>query len=118
MSTLRGDAPCTECGTTDNLAWHTEDVFWNSVVRQRDDGFNGYFVSRWGLDPILCLPCFVKVAEERGYRPTSWRVTPVWPIRREERRGECCSCGWESDSHCQSEHLPAGMNCSACGRTA
>lgn len=80
----RGDGPCAECGTSDNPVWFTDDVLWNNVVRRWASGEDGYAATRWDTagDAILCLPCFIEVVEERGYRPTSWRVIPVWPIRR------------------------------------
>jgi hypothetical protein len=84
VSTIPGDVPCAECGTEENLVWFTDPVFWNNVVRWQGDDPYGYAVARWGGDPILCIPCFVRVAEERGFRPTGWRVSPEWPWRREE----------------------------------
>lgn len=82
MSSLNGDAPCAECGTSDNILWFTDSVLWNSVVRRADGGSlddYAYAESRWGGDPILCIRCFVTVAEERGYRPTGWRLLADWP---------------------------------------
>lgn len=76
-STLDGDGPCDDCGTPDNIVWFTDEVFWHNVV-QIDR-------SRWdGREPILCLECFVRLAEERGMRPTGWRVAPEWPWREDE----------------------------------
>lgn len=75
MSTLDGDGPCAECGAEDNIVWFTDNVFWNAVVRKIAQ-------DRWGKgDAILCIPCFVKIAEALGYRPTAWRLIPDWPWR-------------------------------------
>lgn len=82
MSTLHGDAPCAECGTTENIIWFTDDVLWNNVTRRKDNGHDGYQMNRWGKEPILCLPCFIGVVEGRGIRPVSWRVIPQYPVRR------------------------------------
>lgn len=71
QSTLEGDRPCADCGTSDNLVWFTDDVLWNTVIRSD--------LSRWGVDPVLCVTCFVRLAEEAGLRPTGWRVLPQWP---------------------------------------
>jgi hypothetical protein len=66
---LQGDGPCSNCGTVDNIVWFTESVFWNAVVR---------------IEPrltdnaeILCIPCFVIMADQRGYR-CNWRLLPEW----------------------------------------
>jgi hypothetical protein len=62
---LRGDGPCTDCGTADNIVWFTESVFWNAVCRQGDY-----------VEPMLCIPCFVVRAHDAGYAPTGWRLLP------------------------------------------
>lgn len=80
MSTLQGDAPCNECGTTDNIVWFTDNTLWNNAVRGPDYALA---MARWGVDPILCLTCFIGVVEEQGYRPAGWRVLPEWPVRQE-----------------------------------
>ena len=66
---LQGDGPCSNCGTVDNIIWFTESVFWNAVVR----------VSPRLTDnaEILCIPCFVIMADQRGYR-CHWRLLPEW----------------------------------------
>lgn len=63
-----GDAPCTDCGTNDNIVWFTESVFWNAVCRSDPDY----------IEPILCIPCFVRRAQLKGYRPTGWRLLAEW----------------------------------------
>lgn len=88
-STLLGDGPCTECGTSANIVWGTDSAFWNNVIRYEwigapSDPQDTYADHRWGHEPILCLPCFVKVAEERGFQPVAWRVVPEWPWRYDE----------------------------------
>lgn len=87
LTTLEGDGPCAECGTEENVVWFTDNTFWNAVVRLPND-YEGardeyrYAIERWGREPILCIRCFVAVAEERGFRPTGWRLLPEWPTRR------------------------------------
>jgi hypothetical protein len=63
---LRGDGPCADCGTLDNIVWFTESVFWNDVVRAH------------GPDKILCIPCFVLCTDAVGYFPTGWQLLPDW----------------------------------------
>lgn len=75
QSTLRGDGPCQQCGTLDIVTWFAPSVFWNAVVRNHPE--SPYYES----DAILCIPCFVALAEEVGFRPTSWQLTPEWPWR-------------------------------------
>lgn len=65
--TLRGDGPCDDCGTVDNPVWFTDSVFWNEVVR-----FTGH------AGGILCINCFVILANRAGFRPTGWRLAPDW----------------------------------------
>ncbi|MBA2708313.1 MAG: hypothetical protein H0U59_10980 [Gemmatimonadaceae bacterium] len=76
---LRGDRPCSDCGTKDNIIWWTDSVFWNAVCRSDPDY----------VEPILCIPCFVIRADAKGFRPM-WRVIPEWPMvnRGEMPRGE------------------------------
>lgn len=65
---LRGDGPCGDCGSFDNVVWFTEDVLWNDVVRRREP--NG--------DPLMCVQCFVARVHAAGYAPTGWRLLPEW----------------------------------------
>lgn len=67
IARLRGDGPCDDCGTLDNICWFTESPFWNAVIR-----IESY------EEPILCIPCFVIRADKRGYRPHAWRLLPEW----------------------------------------
>lgn len=72
---LRGDGPCEDCGTLDNIVWFTDNVFWNAVT-----GAN--VVHEEPQDnPILCIPCFVTRADRKGLWPTGWRLLPDWPWR-------------------------------------
>lgn len=71
---MRGDGPCSDCGTADNIVWFTESVFWNAICRSTPDY----------IEPTLCIPCFVARAEGMGYRPTGWRLLPEWPWFRLE----------------------------------
>lgn len=70
MSSLHGDGPCQDCGTTDNIIWFTDNVLWNAICP--DDG-------------LLCIRCFVAKVEAQGYRPLSWRVIPNWEWTKQER---------------------------------
>ena len=74
---LRGDGPCGDCGTQDNIRWFTEDVFWNRVVRDNDPN---------NRDEILCITCFVKRVDEAGYDPNAWRVLPSWHWETKDER--------------------------------
>jgi hypothetical protein len=70
---LRGDGPCSTCGTEEDPVWFTDNVFWNAVVRSD--------LSSWrGKEPVLCVNCFVVLAEQR-FRPTGWRLLPEWSWR-------------------------------------
>ncbi len=80
---LRGDGPCSDCGTSDNVVWFTDNVLWNHVMAFPEVSFD---------DPggILCIPCFVVRVDEAGLFPTGWRLLPDfhWETReeREARR--------------------------------
>jgi hypothetical protein len=65
---LRGDGPCGDCGTVNNIVWFTESVLWNAVMRP--PGYDG--------EPLLCIPCFVRRVDAAGYSPTGWRLLPDW----------------------------------------
>lgn len=75
---LRGDGPCSDCGTIDNIVWFTESVFWNAVCRETPE-----FADR---EEVLCIPCFVVRADKAGFQPTGWRLLPEWPWARTEER--------------------------------
>jgi len=80
---LRGDGPCSDCGTLDNVVWFTDNVLWNHVMAFPEVSFD---------DPggILCIPCFVIRVDAAGLFPTGWRLLPDfhWETReeREARR--------------------------------
>lgn len=65
---IRGDGPCGDCGTADNIIWFTDNVLWNEVMR------------RPGAppEPFLCVVCFVRRVHEAGLAPTGWRLVPDW----------------------------------------
>lgn len=66
---LRGDGPCDDCGTVDNIVWYAPHPLWNFVMggyEQRDDPGG-----------ILCIPCFVTRADARGVSAKSWMLTPM-----------------------------------------
>lgn len=72
---LRGDGPCGDCGSEDNVVWSTESAFWNVIMRP--NGETG--------DPFLCIACFVIRADAAGYAPTGWQLIPDfhWETRDE-----------------------------------
>ena len=65
-----GDILCKDCGTEDNIVWFTDDVFWNSVIK-----------NIWSRGIILCVNCFVKRAEKK-FDIVSWRLIPSWRWKR------------------------------------
>jgi|GEM_PF-3928527 len=71
---LRGDGPCCDCGTLDNIVWFTDNVLWNAVTGEQ-------IVAEQPRAGILCIPCFVKRADAAGLRPTGWRLFAEWPWR-------------------------------------
>lgn len=62
---LRGDGPCGDCGTLDNIVWFIASPIWNKVVREGTE-----------TDAILCIPCFVKRAHAKGIDPPAWEIVP------------------------------------------
>lgn len=81
---LRGDGPCQDCGTPDNIIWFTESVFWNAVV-----GGPGTMDDPGG---IFCVPCFVKRADAAGYF-CAWRLEPDWHWETHEDRARRRAAG-------------------------
>lgn len=67
---LRGDGPCHDCGTEDNIVWFAENVLWNHVM-----GGPGTMDDPGG---IVCIPCFVIRVDKAGLAPTGWRLLPEW----------------------------------------
>lgn len=66
---IRGDGPCDDCGTVDNIIWFTDNVLWNEVIRAGRGERS---------DPFLCIPCFVGHVDAAGLAPTGWRLVPDW----------------------------------------
>ncbi len=64
---LRGDVPCDDCGTGENLIWFTDNVLWNEICPN---------------DGVLCILCFARRVEAAGYRPLAWRLLPHWEPTR------------------------------------
>jgi hypothetical protein len=60
---FRGDVPCMDCKTKENIVWWTDNVFWNAVMREVEGS------------GILCTHCFVARAEKR-FKVKGWRVIP------------------------------------------
>ena len=69
---LRGDGPCQDCGTPDNIVWFTDNTVWNRVM-----GGPGTTDDPGG---IVCVTCFVKRADAAGLDPTGWQLTPEWAV--------------------------------------
>lgn len=71
---LKGDGPCSDCGTTENPIWFTDSVLWNEVIRQGDY-----------TEPTLCVNCFVVRTDEAGFA-CAWRLTPEfhWETKAEQ----------------------------------
>ncbi len=67
---LRGDGPCQDCGTVDNVVWFTDNVFWNQVM--------GGPVTIGDPGGIVCIPCFVVRVDAAGFHVTGWRLLPEW----------------------------------------
>jgi hypothetical protein len=85
---LRGDGPCADCGTLDNIVWFTENVLWNAVTRES-------VVAGEAREAILCIPCFVKRADAEGLRPIGWRLLAEWPWRL-TKRGDRWAEQWDA----------------------
>lgn len=66
---LRGDGPCQDCGTPDNIRWWTDSSLWNRVMGGPD--------ARDDPGGIVCIPCFATRAAAAGLPITAWRLTPV-----------------------------------------
>jgi len=66
-ATLRGDGPCADCGTIENIRWFVDHPTWNAVCRPP-----GY-----EMEPILCIPCFAKRAEKAGINPPVWQLAAL-----------------------------------------
>lgn len=65
---LRGDGPCDDCGTRDNIVWYADSVFWNRVM--------GGSEATGDPGGIVCIPCFVRRVHAAGLYPTGWRLLP------------------------------------------
>ena len=68
---VRGDGPCADCGTPDNIGWFVDSSVWNAACPP-DEG-----------SPILCIPCFAVRAHKHG-------ITGTWKLStpRSETGGE------------------------------
>lgn len=80
---LRGDGPCGDCGTADNIIWFTDNTLWNEVMRPHGEVAD---------EPFLCPTCFVARVDAAGLAPTGWRLIPDWhwetKAERDVRRGD------------------------------
>lgn len=72
---LRGDGPCGDCGTSDNIVWFADNVFWNAVM--------GGPEALGDPGGIVCIPCFVTRVKAAGFRPSGWRLYPEWAWTRD-----------------------------------
>lgn len=59
---IRGDLPCADCGTEDNIVWFTDNLIWNHVIGRE-------------TSPILCINCFV-IRAEKKIKCTGWKLIP------------------------------------------
>lgn len=66
----RGDYPCQDCGIEENIVWFTDNIFWNSIMRDNK-------VANENCSGILCVNCFVKRAEKK-FKVRGWKLTPEW----------------------------------------
>lgn len=73
---LRGDGPCQDCGTVDNIVWFASSPLWNEVM--------GGPATRDDPGGLLCPVCFVVRVDAAGLRPAGWRLEPEWPWARGE----------------------------------
>lgn len=71
---LRGDGPCSRCGTHDNPVWSTSSVLWNEVVRSAPLPWMADTDIPDG-DGLMCVNCFIRLVKERGYAPDGERRT-------------------------------------------
>ena len=55
---LRGDYPCADCGTKENIIWSTDNIFWNAIMKDDITGSEN-------CSGILCVNCFVIRAEKK-----------------------------------------------------
>lgn len=72
---LVGDVPCFRCGSDDFPVWFTDSAFWNAVVRSAPLPWMADKPNPDG-DGLMCINCFVRLADERGFDVTGWRVLP------------------------------------------
>ena len=62
---MAGDSICERCKAL-NKVWHTPSPIWNQVMK-KGDGEELY--------SVVCMECFVYLAELSGIVPTSWCLT-------------------------------------------
>lgn len=65
---LRGDGPCWDCGTPDNIRWWTDSALWNRVMGGPD--------ARDDPGGIVCVSCFVARVAAAGLAVPAWRLMP------------------------------------------
>lgn len=68
---LRGDAPCMDCESKDNLVWSTHNVFWNDVMK----GVKG--------SGILCIYCFARRAQKKF--KVRWFLLPEFDWSKQQK---------------------------------
>lgn len=71
---LKGDIPCADCGTEENIIWSIENVFWNAVM---NDDIVGNEKSNTHGSKILCVKCFV-IRANKKYDVSGWKLVPDW----------------------------------------
>lgn len=72
----KGDNPCGDCGTKENPIWFTDNVLWNSVMRDEQPK-RGSEVKK---GEIVCIVCFIKRAEE--IYDCAWRLIPEFEWKK------------------------------------
>lgn len=68
--TLSKDEYCRRCGGG-NVIWSAQSPLWNYVMREND--INGPIK----YADLVCVPCFMELAVEKGLPAIGWRLTLV-----------------------------------------
>jgi hypothetical protein len=68
MGTLGDSEVCRRCGG-ENVCWYAPSPLWNRVMRGNDIGGQSLF------SDLVCLRCFVVLAEEVGVKCHAWRLS-------------------------------------------
>lgn len=74
---IRGNGPCNDCNTVNNIVWFTHNPYWNAVVGDQA--------------LILCVVCFAIRAHVKGLHPIAWALIA------EQKCPECDRLYWQVD---------------------